>query len=179
MQSFVRLAALCLLLPLAAAPALAAAPSTLALPSGVSAGPSMEGISEYRLSNGLRVLLFPDEATATTLVNITYSVGAAQESYGESGMAHLLEHLLFKGTPTVKDIAAEFKKRGIHYNGTTAQDRTNYYGWFPPNDDTLDWMLRVEADRMVNANVARSELDSDATSWKSARTSPSASSTSA
>lgn len=142
---------------------MAAAPEAVTLPAGVSAGPTLEGISEYRLDNGLRVLLFPDEATATTLVNVTYSVGAAREGYGESGMAHLLEHLLFKGTPTVKDIAAEFKKRGIHYNGTTAQDRTNYYGWFPPNEQTLAWLLEVEADRMVNANVARSELDSEMT----------------
>lgn len=140
-----------------------AAHAGVALPAGVSAGPSMEGVSEYRLRNGLRVLLFPDEATPTTLVNVTYSVGAVHENYGESGMAHLLEHLLFKGTPTVKDIAQEFKKRGIYYNGTTGQDRTNYYGWFPANTQTLDWLLVLEADRMVNANVAKSALDSEMT----------------
>lgn len=161
MQKLFRSLALCLVLPLA--PAMAAAPAIVKLPAGVSAGPTLEGISEYRLENGLRVLLFPDEATATTLVNVTYGVGAAREGYGESGMAHLLEHLLFKGTPTVPDIATEFKKRGIYYNGTTGQDRTNYYGWFPPNDQTLAWLLEVEADRMVNANVARSELDSEMT----------------
>lgn len=134
-----------------------------AIPSGISAGPSVEGISEYHLKNGLRILLYPDASTPTTLVNVTYSVGAAQENYGESGMAHLLEHLLFKGTPSVNSIAAEFKKRGITFNGTTAHDRTNYYGWFSTNEKTLDWMLKVEADRMVNSNVAKSDLDSEMT----------------
>lgn len=133
------------------------------LPPGVVAGPSVEGITEYRLDNGLRVLLFPDASTPTNLVNVTYGVGSARENYGESGMAHLLEHLLFKGTPTVKNIAVEFKRRGITYNGSTGQDRTNYYGWFPANEQTLDWLLTVEADRMVNANVAKSELDSEMT----------------
>ncbi|MFT4246847.1 MAG: pitrilysin family protein [Pseudomonas sp.] len=157
------LLALGLALPAGLAMPCAAAPAANALPAGISAGPTLEGISEYRLDNGLRVLLFPDAATPTTLVNVTYSVGSAQENYGESGMAHLLEHLLFKGTPKVANIAEEFKKRGIYYNGTTARERTNYYGWFPPDEKTLDWLLAVEADRMVNANVAKSELDSEMT----------------
>ncbi|MCD7098226.1 pitrilysin family protein [Stenotrophomonas sp. MMGLT7] len=156
------LLALCLALP-ASQGALAAAQPGAVLPPGISAGPSVEGISEYRLDNGLRVLLFPDQGTPTTTVNVTYSVGAAHENYGETGMAHLLEHLLFKGTPTVPNIAAEFKKRGIVFNGTTGQDRTNYYGSFPANEQTLDWLLRAEADRMVNSFVARKDLDSEMT----------------
>src|SRR5690606_17797215 len=59
---------------------------------------TVEGISEYQLPNGLRVLLFPDASRQSTTVNITYFVGSRHESYGESGMAHLLEHLVFKGT---------------------------------------------------------------------------------
>jgi zinc protease len=59
----------------------------------------VEGISEYRLPNGLKVLLFPDPSKPTITVNITYLVGSRHENYGETGMAHLLEHLLFKGTP--------------------------------------------------------------------------------
>ena len=58
----------------------------------------VEGISEYRLPNGLRVLLAPDASKPTTTVNITYLVGSRHENYGETGMAHLLEHMLFKGT---------------------------------------------------------------------------------
>src|SRR5262245_53593007 len=60
---------------------------------------TVEGITEYRLSNGLRVLLFPDASKQTITVNITYFVGSLHENYGETGMAHLLEHMLFKGSP--------------------------------------------------------------------------------
>jgi len=134
-----------------------------ALPKGVSAGASVEGISEYTLGNGLRVLLFPDPTKPTVTVNVVYGVGSADENYGETGMAHLLEHLVFKGTPTVANIPEEFKKRGISYNGTTWLDRTNYFGSFPANDQTLDWLLALEADRMVNSHIARSDLDSEMT----------------
>ena len=109
-----------------------------ALPKGVTAGPSVEGISEYTLANGLRVLLVPDASKPTVTVNVVYGVGSAQENYGETGMAHLLEHLVFKGTPTHADIPGDFKKRGISFNGTTWLDRTNYFGSFPANDETLD-----------------------------------------
>ena len=134
-----------------------------ALPKGVTAGPSVEGISEYTLANGLRVLLFPDASKPTVTVNVVYGVGSAQENYGETGMAHLLEHLVFKGTPTHADIPGDFKKRGISFNGTTWLDRTNYFGSFPANDETLDWLLALEADRMVNSHIARSDLDSEMT----------------
>lgn len=99
---------------------------------------SVEGITEYKLSNGLRVLLFPDASKPTTTVNITYLVGSMRENYGETGMAHLLEHLVFKDTPTNKDITAEFKRRGIGFNGTTYFDRTNYFGTFTADAAQLE-----------------------------------------
>lgn len=133
------------------------------LPKGVSAGPSIEGISQYNLSNGMKVLLFPDATKPTVTVNLVYGVGSAHENYGETGMAHLLEHLLFKGTPTQSDISGEMKKRGIDFNAATSLDRTNYFTSFPANDDTLTWVLGMEADRMVNSNVARKDLDTEMT----------------
>src|SRR5437868_9721110 len=60
---------------------------------------SVEGITEYQLGNGMKVLLFPDASKPTVTVNITYFVGSRHEGYGETGMAHLLEHMVFKGTP--------------------------------------------------------------------------------
>lgn len=143
----------------ATCPAWAEAP----LPKGVVAGPSIEGISEYTLPNGLRVLLFPDATKPTVTVNLVYGVGSVHENYGETGMAHLLEHLLFKGTPTQSDISGELKKRGIQFNATTSLDRTNYFSSFPANDDTLAWVLGMEADRMVHSNVAKKDLDSEMT----------------
>ena len=134
-----------------------------ALPKGVSEVASVEGITEYRLGNGLRVLVFPDATKPTVTVNLTYLVGSRHEGYGETGMAHLLEHLLFKGTPTNADIPGEMRRRGIRYNATTWYDRTNYFGSFADGEGNLDWLLSLEADRMVNSNVARADLDSEMT----------------
>jgi len=124
---------------------------------------SVEGIHEYRLDNGLRVLLFPDPSKPQITVNITYLVGSRHEGYGETGMAHLLEHLLFKGTPRHPDIMQELAAHGAQPNGTTWYDRTNYFEVFPASAENLDWALDLEADRMINARVAREDLDSEMT----------------
>jgi zinc protease len=126
-----------------------------ALPKGVSQITSVEGLTEYRLPNGLRVLLMPDATKPTVTVNMTYLVGSRHENYGETGMAHLLEHLLFKGTPTNPKIDDEFNKRGMRSNGTTSLDRTNYFELFKADDDNLKWALTMEADRMVNSFIAK------------------------
>ncbi|MBI3730604.1 MAG: insulinase family protein [Burkholderiales bacterium] len=141
------------------------APVTLAenLPKGVSQVSSVEGITEYRLPNGLRVLLMPDASKPTVTVNVTYLVGSRHENYGETGMAHLLEHLMFKGTPTNPKITDDFNKRGMRINGTTSLDRTNYFELFQASDDNLKWALEMEADRMVNSNIARKDLDTEMT----------------
>ncbi len=141
------------------------APSAAAqsLPEGIARGPSMGGISEYNLQNGLKVLLLPDPSQDTITVNITYLVGSRHESYGERGMAHLLEHMLFKGTPRFASPKSELLKRGARYNGTTSFDRTNYFETFPASDELLAFVLDLEADRMVNAKVSRQDLDSEMT----------------
>ncbi len=122
---------------------------------------SVEGITEYRLDNGLRVLLFPDPGKEQITVNITYLVGSLHEGYGETGMAHLLEHLVFKGTPNHPDIPAELTERGASPNGTTWYDRTNYFETFPATEDNLRWALDLEADRMINSFIAQEDLDSE------------------
>lgn len=134
-----------------------------ALPPGVSAVTTVEGIREYRLANGLQVLLVPDESKPTTTVNLTFRVGSRHENYGETGMAHLLEHLIFKGTPTHRNVWAEFTKRGLRANGTTSLDRTNYFASFSANDETLRWYTGWLADAMVNSFIAKSDLDSEMT----------------
>ena len=137
-------------------------------PLGISGGEggfeyvtSVEGIHEYALPNGLQVLLFPDNAQARATVNVTYRVGSMHENYGETGMAHLLEHLLFKGTPDYSNIPKAFNERGMSYNGTTWLDRTNYFESFEPTGDNLEWALRMEADRMVNSHIAYEDLQSE------------------
>jgi len=133
------------------------------LPAGVEQGPTVEGVTEYTLANGLRVLLFPDATQPKTTVNVTYLVGSHQENYGETGMAHLLEHLMFKGTPAQGNIMTEFGRRGMDFNGSTWFDRTNYHETFPASAESLDWVLAMEADRMVNSFIARKDLDSEMT----------------
>nr|WP_236580615.1 pitrilysin family protein [Rubrivivax sp. A210] len=133
------------------------------MPAGLSRVTSVEGITEYRLANGLQLLLVPDDAKPTTTVNVTYRVGSRHENYGETGMAHLLEHLVFKGTPTTRNALAEFSKRGFRPNGTTSYDRTNYFASFTANDDNLQWYLGWQADIMVNCLIARSDLDTEMT----------------
>ena len=124
---------------------------------------SVEGITEYRLGNGLRVLLFPDQTKQTITVNITYLVGSRNENYGETGMAHLLEHLMFKGTPKHPNIPQELTSHGARPNGTTWFDRTNYFETFQATDENLKWALELEADRMVNSFIAKKDLDSEMT----------------
>jgi zinc protease len=124
---------------------------------------TVEGITEYRLDNGLRVLLFPDPSKPQITVNITYFVGSRHEGYGETGMAHLLEHLLFKGTPNHPDIPQEFNETGAQPNGTTSLDRTNYYEIFPASAENLEWALDLESERMVSSRVERTDLDSEMT----------------
>ena len=133
------------------------------LPAEVRAEASVEGIAAYRLNNGLQLLLVPDDSKPTTTVNVTYRVGSRHENYGETGMAHLLEHLVFKGTPTTKNVWAEFSKRGLRANGTTSYDRTNYYASFAANDDNLRWYLSWQADVMVNSFIAKADLDTEMT----------------
>jgi zinc protease len=124
---------------------------------------SVEGITEYRLANGLRVLLFPDQSKPTVTVNITYLVGSAQEGYGETGMAHLLEHLQFKGSKGHANIPQELTARGARTNASTWFERTNFFETLPATDDNVRWALGLEADRMVNSFIAQKDLDSEMT----------------
>jgi zinc protease len=124
---------------------------------------SVEGVTEYRLANGLRVLSVPDPSVDTLTVHITYLVGSRHEGYGEKGMAHLLEHLLFRGSRKHPDIKHEFTARGARWNGPTSNDRTNYFETVSASDANLAWAIELEADRMVHSRVSRKDLDSEMT----------------
>jgi len=123
----------------------------------------VEGITEYRLPNGLRVLLFPDQSKPTVTVNVTYMVGSRHEGYGETGMAHLLEHLQFKGTATRHNIPVEMDKHGARWNASTWLDRTNYYETMTSSPENLTWALGLEADRMTHSLIAEKDRSSEMT----------------
>lgn len=162
-STFALLRCATLLTVLSAPPALGAQQPAAALPPGITRGASVEGITEFRLANGLKVLLFPDASKPTVTVNITYLVGSRHEGYGETGMAHLLEHMVFKGSPRHRNIPQELTERGTTPNGTTSYDRTNYYETMPATEANLAWALDLEADRMVNSFIAKADLESEFT----------------
>jgi zinc protease len=124
---------------------------------------AVEGIAELKLANGMQVLLFPDVSKPTVTVNVTFFVGSRHEGYGEAGMAHLLEHMLFKGTAARPAIPAELTKRGAQFNGTTWLDRTNYYETLSASDENLEFAISMEADRMINSLIKAEDLASEMT----------------
>lgn len=124
---------------------------------------TIEGITEYHLDNGLKVLLYPDPSRPTVTVNLTVFVGSRHEGYGEAGMAHLLEHMVFKGTPTHPKVPAALQARGARFNGTTWVDRTNYFETLPATKENLEFAIKLEADRMVNSFIKGEDLASEMT----------------
>jgi zinc protease len=124
---------------------------------------TIEGITEYKLDNGARILLFPDPAASTVTINMTVLVGSRHEGYGESGMAHLLEHMCFKGTPTFPNVDKVLQEHGANNtaNGTTWLDRTNYYETMPGTDKNLEFGIKLKADILVNSNIKKEDLDKE------------------
>lgn len=123
----------------------------------------VEGMVSYRLPNGLQLILYPNNTKASTTINLTVNVGSRHEGYGETGMAHLLEHLVFKGSPKFPSGIAELSSRGFRVNGTTSWDRTNYFASFPRSDENTQWMIQWLGDVLVNAYIRKQDLDSEMT----------------
>lgn len=122
---------------------------------------SIEGVTEYKFDNGARALLFPESSRPTVTVNMTVLVGSRHEGYGESGMAHLLEHMVFKGTPTYPLVPKALRDHGANFNGTTNNDRTNYFETMPATDENLEFGIAMECDRLVNSFVKAEDLQSE------------------
>ncbi|HUI58222.1 MAG TPA: pitrilysin family protein [Bryobacteraceae bacterium] len=133
------------------------------LPAGVQQVTSVEGINEYAFPNGLHLLLFPDLSKPKVTVNITYLVGSRHEGYGETGMAHLMEHMLFLRTKSGKDVKKELTDHGADWNGTTWYDRTNYFETVTASDENLRWAIGLEAERMTNMRIEKELLDTEMT----------------
>src|SRR6267142_6354349 len=124
---------------------------------------TVEGITEYHLDNGLRLLLFPDNSQSKVTVNMMVLVGSRQEGYGETGVAHLLEHMVFKGTPRHPHVPKELQEHGALFNGSTSDDRVNYFETLAATDENLEFAIDLEADRMVNSYIKQEDLDSEMT----------------
>jgi zinc protease len=131
-------------LVLLAAASLGAAPGLTAQQS--STLPKL-AYSEFRLPNGLRVILHEDHSTPIAAVNVWYHVGSKNETPGKTGYAHLFEHMMFQGSRNyIDDFFRPLQEVGGTLNGSTNQDRTNYYEIVPSN--YLELAMFMEADRM-------------------------------
>jgi len=126
-----------------------------------------EGITEYRLdANGMKVLLVPRRAAPVVAFMVVYRVGSRNEAVGYTGSTHLLEHMLFKGTPTYNkragtQIAAVLQRQGAVFNADTWNDRTRYFEMLP--SDQLEMAVHLEADRMRNSFIADEDRQSEMT----------------
>src|SRR5580698_903526 len=144
--------------------ALTTATRAQTLPPGVQKVTSIEGITEYAFPNGLHVLLFPDNSKPKITVNVVYLVGSRNEGYGETGMAHLLEHMTFKSAADGRELFKDLTDRaGGNFNGETSFDQTMYFETFNASDDNLRWALDLETDRMANMTMAKKDLDTEMT----------------
>ncbi len=152
-------------LSVALATVLAAAAFSQTLPKGVQKVTSVEGVTEYSYPNGLRLLLFPDNSKPKLTVNVVYLVGSRNEGYGETGMAHLLEHMVFKKTKSGREIFKELTDRvgGGNFNGTTSYDQTMYFEQMNASDENLRWALGLEAERMTGMTMPKEALDTEMT----------------
>lgn len=119
------------------------------------------GIREFRLrSNGLKLLLLSNTVAPVATFAVVYHVGSRNEAVGHTGATHLLEHLMFKGTPDYDRekgtaVAAVLEALGARFNATTWFDRTNYYETVP--SDSIEVAVRIEASRMRGALLRDSD----------------------
>lgn len=146
---------------------------TMALALGL---PSLEAQSiapitheNYTLPNGLRVILAEDHSAQVVTVNVWYNVGARNERPGRTGFAHLFEHMMFQGSDNVKkgDHMALIERGGGNMNGSTADDRTNYYESLPSN--RLNLGLWLEADRMRSLKITKENFENQRETVKEER----------
>lgn len=138
-----------------------------AAPAAQVAGAKLEaqtaGISAYRLPNGFKIILAPYPSAATARIELLVKTGSKLEGYGETGMAHLLEHMLFKSAGKRASIKSDLTALGASWNGTTTADRTNYYETIPAEPDKIGEALRIEADRFIRASFTQQDLKSEMT----------------
>ncbi len=115
--------------------------------------------TDYRLPNGLRVILSVDHSAPVAAVSVTYDVGSRNERPGRTGFAHLFEHMMFQGSQNVGkgEHMLLVQDNGGSMNGTTSQYRTNYFETMPANQ--LELALFLESDRMRSLDISQANLD--------------------
>lgn len=121
------------------------------------------GFSSYLLPNGFKIILAPYPTAANARIELLVKTGSKLEGYGETGMAHLLEHMLFKSAGKRADIKSDLTALGATWNGTTTSDRTNYFETVAAEPAKIDEAIRIEADRFIRASFTKEHLVSEMT----------------
>ncbi|MGO2512937.1 M16 family metallopeptidase [Marinomonas polaris] len=124
---------------------------------------SWDGIYEYRLKNGMTILLAPDADQKIIHADLVYLTGSLADPESAPGTAHLLEHMMFKGTTqrTGTQLLAGLQEQGIQFNATTSFDRTRYSAVFSADQRKLDFLLELEAERMVAPVFSESDMSAE------------------
>ncbi len=161
-----RLATLSLIVSILSSGIPSAFAQTQSVPKGITFVSEAGGIREYRLTNGLKVLLVENRVAPVATFLVAYKVGSRNEGVGYTGSTHLLEHMMFKGTPTFNkakntQIAATLQRIGANFNATTNRDRTSYFETVPSNQ--LELAIKLEADRMRHSLIADEDRRSEMT----------------
>lgn len=153
---------LCAALLAFAAPATAVPPNPDA-GTAIPARPDAQaaGFSSYRLANGFKIILVPFPSAANARIELLVKTGSKLEGYGETGMAHLLEHMLFKSAGKRADLKSDLTALGAHWNGTTNADRTNFFETVAPEPEKIDEAIHIEADRFIRASFTKEQLASE------------------
>lgn len=138
-------------------------PSTLPTAPQARLDAQAGGIASWTLANGFRIILAPFPSAGSARVELLVKTGSKLEGYGETGMAHLLEHMLFKGAGDRADLKRDLTALGARWNGTTTADRTNYFETVAAEPDKIAAAIRIEADRLLRARFTREDLASEMT----------------
>jgi zinc protease len=123
--------------------------------------PKVGNINKFTLDNGLTLLVYQDNTAPVVSVNLLYRVGSRDEPTGKRGMAHLMEHMMFKGSKNIKpeEHAKLIDQAGGRSNAFTSDDVTGYWAMLP--QEKLELALRLEAERMENLIITQENLDAE------------------
>lgn len=119
------------------------------------------GFSSYVLPNGFKIILVPYPSAPNARIELLIKTGSKLEGYGETGMAHLLEHMLFKSAGKRANLKSDLTALGASWNGTTTAERTNYFETLAAEPAKIDEAIRIEADRFIRAGFTKEDLASE------------------
>lgn len=128
---------------------------------GTTTAAIRDNVTETRLSNGMKVILFENRKAPLVTFQVWYRVGARNEQWHKTGLSHVLEHMMFKGTPTVtgSEFSRIIQENGGNYNAFTSYDYTAYFATM--RADRIGRVIELEADRMRNLVISREDFTTE------------------